>query len=369
MLLEAVASVLFGLYVHLNYLASSLIMALPYSRHRKLEKQPKKWPKVSVIISSKNEESVIERTLKALKASGYPAMEIILADASTDGTRKIAKKYADKIVKDEGKGKPEAANKAAKAARGDILYFLDADSEIRQGSIQKLVSMLDSAAAAVGVSVPRNKGTITARMARLQYAHFSGMQRVGMRAAGSPVITGKNFAIWKTAFGEVGCFDNVLTEDINLTSKLRKAKKRIEFNPDALVEEHVPEVLGHYLRQQERWYCGALSEIRKSATGTRKRQLFTTLPLAILTMFSPAFVFLFGIAGLLAGNLYLLSAAALGYLMKIVAAARYLEAGDIIFSPISYPLLCATQFGMLCYCGLKKLFGMNTEWYRTPKTA
>jgi cellulose synthase/poly-beta-1,6-N-acetylglucosamine synthase-like glycosyltransferase len=366
-IIAVLASILFGMYVHLNYFGASVAIALPYRRHKNAEKSVAKWPKVSAIISAKNEEAVIGRTLKALRESGYPRLEIILADASTDNTRKIATKYADKIITDDGKGKPAAANKAAKAAKGEVLYFLDADSVVRPGSLQKLVSMLDEkTAAAVGISVPRNKGTITSRAARLQYAHFSAMQPVGMRVLKSPVIAGKNFAIWKKDLFAVGGFDNVLTEDVNLTYKLKKAGKRIEFNPDAVTVEAVPEKLGHYLRQQERWYRGSFSEIRKGLRNARKRQVFST-PVGVLTMFSPGFVFLFAMLWLATGSWFFLSAALLGYLMKIVAAAKYLELGDVIFSPVSYAVLCTVQFGVLCWCALKKMAGRSTEWYKTPK--
>ncbi|GEM_PF-2654321 len=362
------ATVLFGMYVHINYLGASMLMAAPYRRHKAVEKPPKKWPKVSAIISSKNEEAVIERTLKALRSEGYPNLEIILADASTDGTRKIAKKYADRIIDDEGEGKPAAANKAARAARGEILYFLDADSVVRPGSIKKLVSMLGGkTAAAVGVSLARNKGTITSRAARLQYAHFSAMQPVGMRVLKSPVISGKNFVASKKDFFSVGGFDNVLTEDVNFTYKLKNAKKNIEFNPDAVTEEAVPEKFSHYAKQQERWYRGSFSEVAKGLKNARKkRQIFST-PLGILTMYAPGFVFVFAVAGLLLNSPILLSAALLGYLMKLVAAARYLDLGDIIFSPVSYAVLCTAQFGLLCYCAAKKALGKKTEWYKTPK--
>src|SRR3972149_722971 len=98
-----VAIILF--YFHLNYAVASLLMLLPLK-----SSEPKKTPLVSIIITTRNEEAVIEKTLKRVKALDYPKFEIIVVDSSSDNTAKIAGKYA-RIIKDKrGIGKPYALN-------------------------------------------------------------------------------------------------------------------------------------------------------------------------------------------------------------------------------------------------------------------
>ncbi len=81
---------------------------------------------LSIIIITKNEEKMLPRLLDSIKCQDFNDYEIIVSDAkSTDKTRSIAKKYGCRIV--EGGLPSKGRNNGAKAARGDILLFLDAD--------------------------------------------------------------------------------------------------------------------------------------------------------------------------------------------------------------------------------------------------
>ena len=85
---------------------------------------------LSIIIPTKNEEECLPILLESIKKQTFKDYEIIVADnKSTDKTKTIAKKYGCKIV---GGGLPgKARNRGAKVSRGDILLFLDADTELR----------------------------------------------------------------------------------------------------------------------------------------------------------------------------------------------------------------------------------------------
>lgn len=88
----------------------------------------KKLPLISVIIPAYNEERHLKECLESVKAQTYPNFELVfIDDGSTDKTKKIAKKYADKIVSQKHMGPGLARNKGAKASRGKILVFIDAD--------------------------------------------------------------------------------------------------------------------------------------------------------------------------------------------------------------------------------------------------
>ncbi len=93
--------------------------------------------KLSILIISKNEEKNIGRLLGSVKAQKMPVpFEIILADNnSKDATVRIAKSYGAKVVKG---GLPSAGrNSAARHATGDLLLFLDADTILPKGFIEK----------------------------------------------------------------------------------------------------------------------------------------------------------------------------------------------------------------------------------------
>ena len=55
--------------------------------------------KFSIIIPARNEEAYLAKTLKSIEDQDYPDYEtIVVANACTDNTHQIAKKYADKTI-------------------------------------------------------------------------------------------------------------------------------------------------------------------------------------------------------------------------------------------------------------------------------
>ena len=81
---------------------------------------------ISIIIPTLNEEKYLPLLLKSIKKQDFRDYEVIVADAgSKDATRRIAREFGAKVVKG---GIPAAGrNAGAKAAKGEFLFFLDAD--------------------------------------------------------------------------------------------------------------------------------------------------------------------------------------------------------------------------------------------------
>lgn len=83
---------------------------------------------VSVIIPTYNEEGCLADCLKALKRGKRQPDELIVADGmSTDKTVKIAKAYGAKVVKNQRRHAAGGRNAGIRAARGEIIAFIDAD--------------------------------------------------------------------------------------------------------------------------------------------------------------------------------------------------------------------------------------------------
>src|SRR5687768_12629910 len=85
---------------------------------------------LSIIIPTYNEANQIAQTIrKTHAANGGHEIEIIVADGgSTDGTMAIAKACGAIVINSQQKGRAAQMNKGASIARGEILYFLHADS-------------------------------------------------------------------------------------------------------------------------------------------------------------------------------------------------------------------------------------------------
>ena len=94
---------------------------------------------LSIVIPTLNEEHYLSVLLESIKKQKIFDYEIIIADAnSADATVKIAKKYNCRVV--QGGPPAKGRNNGAKAAKGDLLLFLDADVVLPQGFLNRALS-------------------------------------------------------------------------------------------------------------------------------------------------------------------------------------------------------------------------------------
>lgn len=94
---------------------------------------------LSVIIITKNEKDRIKACLESVKW----ADEIIVVDnGSEDNSLDIVKKYTNKIIKASDKDFSLLRNKAAKAASGDWLFYVDADERVLDPLKQEIENVI-----------------------------------------------------------------------------------------------------------------------------------------------------------------------------------------------------------------------------------
>jgi 4,4'-diaponeurosporenoate glycosyltransferase len=119
--------------------------------------KPENFPSISVIIPARNEEKSLLLLLKDLNAQSVPAFEIICVDdASEDATAQTALCFGVRLlsVHDKPKGwtgKSWACQKGAKAAKGDVLLFLDADVRLGKDGLRRLVQAYSDCGCIVSV--------------------------------------------------------------------------------------------------------------------------------------------------------------------------------------------------------------------------
>ncbi len=101
---------------------------------------------ISVIINVYNCEDYIGRCLDSVINQTYKNIEILIVnDGSTDNTLNIIKKYKDKrirIINQDNMGLSKSRNVALDNAKGDYLYFVDADDYIELDAIEYLYNMI-----------------------------------------------------------------------------------------------------------------------------------------------------------------------------------------------------------------------------------
>nr|MDT0656800.1 glycosyltransferase 87 family protein [Micromonospora sp. DSM 115978] len=136
-------------------------------------------PLVSVIIPCYNRTQTIELCLRSVAAQTYPAIEVIVVDdASTDDSAAVAETAGATVLRLPANRGPSAArNLGAEHARGEILFFLDADVALEQGGVAAAVAALRSApelGAICGVLGPESlcSRTMVAQYRALQMYHW-----------------------------------------------------------------------------------------------------------------------------------------------------------------------------------------------------
>lgn len=189
--------------------------------------------KVSTIVTTMNEEACIENCLKSLKNQSYKNMEIVVSDAkSKDKTVKIAKKYADRIIVRKT-NVAEGRNLGAEMSKGDILFFVDADTVLMPDTVEKVVKAFDRKRV-VGATCSALPQTAEARYVWV-YMFYNNFAKASIRVK-KPQIAGFFCAYRKDAFDKVGGFDGDIgvLEDYHLSQRIA-VHGSIKFVEDALV--------------------------------------------------------------------------------------------------------------------------------------
>jgi rSAM/selenodomain-associated transferase 2 len=185
--------------------------------------------KFSVIVPVFNEASLIRPFLQHLRDRA-PEAEIIVADGgSTDGTAELAAGFCDQIVRSEP-NRAVQMNVGARAAHGDVLWFVHVDAEVPWGCLHEIEQIMNDPNVAGGffrIRLPRSS------IYRLTdgFAHYAGIL-LRMRCGDHGLFCRR------TAFLDVGGFPEVpLMEDVEFFRLLRRrgrvicSQKRILASP------------------------------------------------------------------------------------------------------------------------------------------
>lgn len=100
--------------------------------------------RVSVVVTTRNEAKNIANCLESVRAQTYPAdlVEIVVVDnASTDETKAIAARHADKVL-EKGPERSAQRNFGFANASGEVFVFLDADMILSATVIERSVEKL-----------------------------------------------------------------------------------------------------------------------------------------------------------------------------------------------------------------------------------
>jgi rSAM/selenodomain-associated transferase 2 len=194
-------------------------------------------PSISIVVPALNEAAIIERFLKQLRERAAAA-EIILVDGgSSDETRQRAVNLCDRVLM-TSRGRALQMNAGAKAASGDILWFLHADCEVPDGCLDEIARALRDPLTVGGffrIRVPRSD--LVYRLTD-SFAHYAGLL-LRMR------FGDHGFFCRRTAFEKTGGYPYVpLMEDAEFFRKLRRLGRVVVVPSRLLVSPRLYEAVG-----------------------------------------------------------------------------------------------------------------------------
>jgi glycosyltransferase involved in cell wall biosynthesis len=175
---------------------------------------------VSFVIPCWNEEAVLGRTLERLFATardmGVPFEVIVADDASSDRSAEIAAKAGARVITTGCRQIAGTRNAGAKAARGDLLIFVDADTLVTPEVLCAAVKAVRQGAVGGGCAVRFDEPIPL--YARIMVPAFTRLYRAAGLAAGCFLFC------TRPAFEAVGGFDEGLyaSEEVSLSWALKR---------------------------------------------------------------------------------------------------------------------------------------------------
>jgi cellulose synthase/poly-beta-1,6-N-acetylglucosamine synthase-like glycosyltransferase len=204
-------------------------------------------PKVSILVPTYNESSVIHFKLQNLKMVKYPKefLQIVIVDSeSTDNTMGIVKDFVtlhpeiniDVVEDTVRRGKSPALNLALGYCRGDVVIISDADCFWPKDILLRTMPFLaDPTVGAVsGPKVLLNPGQSLAAKSEDTYLNSMNLIKLGESKAGSTLLFEGGFSAYKREALE--SFDPYSTgsDDCGTIVKLAEKNLRALFVPEGL---------------------------------------------------------------------------------------------------------------------------------------
>lgn len=205
--------------------------------------------RVSVLIPARNEARTIELCVRAALSNDHPIKEVIVCDdQSTDGTGEILEALSAqderlRVIHGEPLpegwvGKPFACHRLARAARGEVLLFVDADTFLEYEGVSRLASLFAELDADVVTAVPRQhtRGIWERLILPLLHVTYMSWFPIAMTWRSKDVrflaANGQVLAITREAYEDSGGFEAVrgaLVDDMALCRRVKSRGGRVVF--------------------------------------------------------------------------------------------------------------------------------------------
>ncbi len=291
-------------FIYSMALAGFLLSRFIISWYHKTPKMTSYVPSLSVVISVRNEEKAIGKTVETCFAAEYPdelREVIVIDDGSIDGTARVLRELQNRYPALKTHGIPPSGKRFAMAegirrAKGEIVVFVDSDTFLTPDALRQIVCGFEdpTLGASAGYTGVENS----------ELNALTGMQEVRY------YVSNRLLKSSESIFGCVTCCPGCLSayrrvylleildewlnqkflglpatfgDDRSLTNYILR-KYRVIYNDNAVASTLVPETWGHYMRQQLRWKKSWLRE-----TWIASGFMWRKHPVAVISFYASSF--------------------------------------------------------------------------------
>jgi O-antigen biosynthesis protein len=215
--------------------------------------QPAAPPLVSVVICSYNGSRTLRSALEAVGRLEYPAYEVIVVDdGSRDGTAALASEFPVRLISIPNGGLSNARNVGWRAAKGEIIVYLDDDAAPDVHWLSYLAQTFASGDYA-GVGGPNLAWPEDGLIAGCVDHAPGNPTHVLLTDFEAEHLPGCNMAFRRSCLEAVGGFDaqfRIAGDDVDLCWRLQGRGWKLGFHPAAMVWHHRRGTVRTYWKQQ-----------------------------------------------------------------------------------------------------------------------
>ncbi len=243
--------------------------------------------KLALLLPAHDEELIIAATIKSAMAAGLDKQDIfVVDDASSDNTRKIARKALGKnqVLTVEHSGKGLAIHKAIQHFKFPEkyvwLHVADADSVFCPDYFKLYKRKLNAKKYAVAVGFVQSlRGNWISNYRAFCYTYGQHLLRRIQSFLGMISVFPGPITCFKTdIIKDLDLTSKGLTEDFDITLQVhRKRLGKIRFIPEAVNYTQDPQTLRDFCKQNLRWQRGFFQGVTKYKVGRRFKRIDLSL--------------------------------------------------------------------------------------------
>lgn len=226
---------------------------------------------VSVIIPAYNASATVCDCLSVLMKQTFaePYEVIVVDDGSTDSTPDVISKEFPRVrlLRQKNAGPAAARNKGAIEAKGDLVFFTDADCRPMPDWLEQMAKPFVSNPDVVGVKgiYRTEQSEITARFVQMEYEDKYDLMR---KEEYIDFIDTYSAGFRKEIFNSMGGYDTsfpvACSEDAEFSFRLANKGYKMVFNPNAVVYHIHPDMFTAYVKKKFKFAYWRMLAVKKN---------------------------------------------------------------------------------------------------------